>query len=178
MKAITLWQPWASLVAVGVKTIETRSWSTSHRGPLAIHAGARPPETSNFGGEMGGWTVGRLDPGAPRRMWRGSGPIIDLPLGAVVATCTLTDVVPILDERIDDPHLLISDEALWIAEAAYGEDHGEGNIERLQDAWQVTDQRPYGDFTPGRYAWLLAEVELLEEPVPARGRQGLWEWAA
>lgn len=38
MKAITLTQPWATLVAIGAKRIETRSWSTSYRGPIAIHA--------------------------------------------------------------------------------------------------------------------------------------------
>lgn len=31
--AISLWQPWATLMAIGAKTIETRSWSTRHRGP-------------------------------------------------------------------------------------------------------------------------------------------------
>lgn len=40
MKAITLMQPWATLVAIGAKRLETRSWSTNYRGPLAIHAGA------------------------------------------------------------------------------------------------------------------------------------------
>src|SRR5207302_1698550 len=38
MKCLSLWQPWASLVVLGAKRIETRSWSTQHRGPLAIHA--------------------------------------------------------------------------------------------------------------------------------------------
>ena len=38
MKAITLWQPWASMVAAGEKTVETRTWRTSYRGRLAIHA--------------------------------------------------------------------------------------------------------------------------------------------
>ena len=38
MKAISLWQPWASAIAIGEKTIETRSWWTPHRGALAIHA--------------------------------------------------------------------------------------------------------------------------------------------
>lgn len=38
MKALTLTQPWASLVALGEKRIETRSWSTKYVGPLAIHA--------------------------------------------------------------------------------------------------------------------------------------------
>lgn len=42
MKAISLWQPWASLMAAGLKTIETRDWSTRYRGPLAIHAAKRP----------------------------------------------------------------------------------------------------------------------------------------
>ena len=38
MKAITLWQPWASLVVLGEKKIETRSYFTSVRGRIAIHA--------------------------------------------------------------------------------------------------------------------------------------------
>ena len=38
MKVLTLHQPWASFSAIGVKTIETRSWETSYRGPLALHA--------------------------------------------------------------------------------------------------------------------------------------------
>lgn len=42
MKALSLRQPWASLIADGRKTIETRTWRTRYRGPLAIHASARP----------------------------------------------------------------------------------------------------------------------------------------
>lgn len=38
MKALTLTQPWATLVAIGAKRVETRSWSTKYRGPIAIHA--------------------------------------------------------------------------------------------------------------------------------------------
>lgn len=41
MKAISLWQPWASLMAVGAKKIETRHWTTSYRGLVAIHAAKR-----------------------------------------------------------------------------------------------------------------------------------------
>ncbi len=37
MKAITIWQPWASLIACGAKKFETRSWATNYRGPIAIH---------------------------------------------------------------------------------------------------------------------------------------------
>lgn len=38
LRALSLWQPWAQLVAVGAKRYETRSWPTAHRGWLAIHA--------------------------------------------------------------------------------------------------------------------------------------------
>ena len=41
MKAISLWQPWASLVAYGIKDRENRSWPTNYRGPLLIHAAKR-----------------------------------------------------------------------------------------------------------------------------------------
>ena len=41
MKALSLWQPWASLIAAGVKKVETRHWPTAYRGPIAIHAAKR-----------------------------------------------------------------------------------------------------------------------------------------
>ncbi len=41
MKAISIWQPWASLIAIGAKQIETRSWATGYRGLLVIHAAKR-----------------------------------------------------------------------------------------------------------------------------------------
>lgn len=44
MKALTLWQPWASLVAFEEKKVETRIWETKYRGLLAIHAAAKGPQ--------------------------------------------------------------------------------------------------------------------------------------
>ena len=38
MKALTLWQPYASLIAEGHKLYETRSWTTSYRGVMLIHS--------------------------------------------------------------------------------------------------------------------------------------------
>jgi activating signal cointegrator 1 len=38
MKALSIRQPWAELILQGRKTIELRTWTTEHRGPLAIHA--------------------------------------------------------------------------------------------------------------------------------------------
>lgn len=42
MKALSLKQPWANMVAEGLKTIETRTWSVSYRGPLLIVSSKKP----------------------------------------------------------------------------------------------------------------------------------------
>ncbi len=42
MKALSVKQPWANLIADGSKTIETRSWATKYRGPLLIVSSRRP----------------------------------------------------------------------------------------------------------------------------------------
>lgn len=44
LKALTLTQPWATLMAVGAKRIETRSWLTEYQGPLVIHAAKGFPQ--------------------------------------------------------------------------------------------------------------------------------------
>src|SRR5258708_14669636 len=49
MKALSVHQPWASLIAAGKKTIEVRSWSTRHRGPLLICATKRPHRNDPIG---------------------------------------------------------------------------------------------------------------------------------
>jgi hypothetical protein len=40
MRALTICQPYAELIARGEKRVENRSWYTRYRGPLLIHAGA------------------------------------------------------------------------------------------------------------------------------------------
>jgi hypothetical protein len=93
--------------------------------------------------------------------------VVPLPLGAIVATCTLVDVAPVESiawHPYDGP-----DGARW-----WGSEWQPGVV-------CVNDgQRPYGDFAPGRFAWLLEDVKPLDEPVPFKGGQGLtrtWEAA-
>lgn len=50
IRALSLRQPWASMVADGRKTIETRTWRTNYRGMLAIHASMRPYDGLPTGG--------------------------------------------------------------------------------------------------------------------------------
>jgi hypothetical protein len=200
VKALSLWQPWASLVALGVKTIETRSWSTSYRGPLAIHAARRPVREKVVIGAYEAWLPdepGRPHPnhpdGRPARLYCNSPKTSfdlarwwPLPFGAVVATCTLVDVVPMKahTEPTTDhaAHLMVGTRfdagRLLLARPSEGFS-GSGRSITTHFEWAtdvVDDQRPYGDFAPGRYAWLLADVKPLAEPIPVRGRQGMWEW--
>jgi len=81
MKTISLWQPWASLMAVGAKTIETRSWPTSYRGLLAIHASKRLvlPNDPEFLKAVR--DLGLLDQ--------------ELPLGVILGTVELYDCIPV-----------------------------------------------------------------------------------
>src|SRR4051812_37374075 len=48
MKAISLYQPWASLVVLGIKRLETRRWRTPHSGLLAIHASRSFPDAGRL----------------------------------------------------------------------------------------------------------------------------------
>ena len=76
MYALTIWQPWASLIACGAKRYETRSWAAPHRvigQRLAIHAGLRGLRRSELGYPLAALREYGLD-------YR------DLPRGVVVAT--------------------------------------------------------------------------------------------
>lgn len=150
MKALTLTQPWATLVAKGDKHIETRSWSTTYRGPLAIHAAKGLPKS---------WRELRSDPfvetllplvginasGAPNIDW--------LPRGAIVATCLLVDVVS----------TVAAESALNLV------------VDRGDSSGRAARELAFGDYTRGRLAWLLECVAQIEEPLPARGALSLWE---
>lgn len=46
MKVLSIRQPWAWLIASGQKDIENRSWQTSYRGPVFIHAGRHPADAT------------------------------------------------------------------------------------------------------------------------------------
>ena len=48
MRAISMWQPWASLFVAGPKLHETRTWETLHRGWLLVHAAKRQPTVAEI----------------------------------------------------------------------------------------------------------------------------------
>ena len=83
MKALSLIQPWASLVTLGAKRIETRSWQTRYRGPLAIHASKGFPSDCR-----------KLVGQAPFYECLGARTATELPLGAVLGVVWLTECLP------------------------------------------------------------------------------------
>jgi hypothetical protein len=121
MKALSVTQPWAQLIADGRKRIETRSWHSAYRGPLAIHASATKIDADiarGFG----------YDPPAIVR-------------GAVIAIAELFHCQQMTSE--------------WIE-------------------LQTTDERRYGFYGPGRWAWHLRLLKVLGEPIPAKGHLQTW----
>lgn len=127
MRGITIWQPWAQLIADRRKTFETRTWAPSYRGPIAIHASSTVVAEYAI-------ACGYKPEGLPR--------------GAIVAVARLAGVIT-------------TEEATRI-------------IEDTMPAAQARDELAHGDYSPGRYAWELADVHA----IPALlipGRQGLWD---
>ena len=144
MKTISLWQPYASLIAAGVKTIETRGWPPP-RGlmgqQIAIHA-AKAIETADVRGRGRHHLIAAAlnDPEWDK----------NIPRGAVVCTA-------ILDH----------------AARVTGPEHN-GQVTVANKRWVKIDE--WGDFGPGRWLWFLRDVEPVDPPAPARGRQGFWNW--
>lgn len=134
MRAISLWQPWASTVALGLKRFETRSWPTDYRGPLAIHA-AKSTQGRDF------FEMKLLMTGATRHAFDRAGLYswMTLPKGAIVAVCDLQICLP-----------TPSAESIPVIEAMLG------------------------DYSPGRFAWHLANVRWLKTPYGIAGHQGFF----
>ena len=176
IKAITIKQPWASLIALGVKHIETRSWATKYRGPIAIHAGlAKPPKMFACCQDVGDYVMHRdHEELAMRRRNVVVGDWDDLPLGAVIATAELTDCLPIYDDPGDwrDGSCLVNSGEILVC---LGERQFDGEGGSTIPGDDVTGALPYGDFTPGRYGWMLTNITPTT-PTPAKGQQRLWNW--
>lgn len=164
MRQLTLTQPWATLVAVQAKLIETRSWSTDYRGPVAIHAGKGLDPVGGITGlhdltMTAPFTQVLLRPGSmayhPRT---GYSIAAGLPRGVIVAIANIEDVIP-TDELEFGP---IEEDGNQLA-------HVHGFEERVCPE----HERAFGDYGPGRFAWLLRDVVALREPVQSRGGLGL-----
>lgn len=152
MIAISLWQPWASAIAAGLKTIETRSWRAECVGSrIAIHAAKRAtPDVRDF------W-LHRAKQQGPAALEGFAGIGIrdwcDMPLGAIVATADLVSVETTAKLVESGKVRAESGEFFW------------GNFAPVDDQ----SGRP-------RYGWQLANVTPLKVPAPCKGWQNFFTW--
>jgi hypothetical protein len=145
MRALSLWQPFASLMAVGAKRIETRGYATAVRGEVAIHAAKHWDDTcqSTLISEACQQALGVIE---------GRGHVAffkqHLPFGCVVAVLNL-------DRCITTTGVLA-----WVVHPL------------------TNQERSFGNYESGRYAWLTSGVRRLAQPVPCVGRQGFFHLPA
>lgn len=135
MKALTVRQPFATLLVRGLKQFETRTWYTKHRGLLAVHAakGRDDWQLETYADPM----VKRALTEMSYRAFR------QLPFGKVLGTMRL--------ERIHDTG-------------------------KMSPAMYEGFERRVGNFNRDRYAWQLVPTSRYDEPVPAQGQPGLWDF--
>lgn len=134
MRFLSLTQPWATLMAIGAKRIETRSWATQYRGWVGIHAAKGFP----------GWARETC---------------LDPPFAEVL-----------VEDRIQSPDELLRGHVLAVV---YLSDVIP--TERVMMRTMMTGRElVFGDYSPGRFAWLTDSRVQLAHPIPAKGRLGLW----
>lgn len=133
-------------MSYGLKTCETRSWATSYRGPLLICA------TKTWNPQVREQLTMALaddDSDWGRVIWalanRGITKLDDLPLGAALCAVDLVDVWP-TDDAWTRPDFCPSE-----------------------------DEQSFGDYAPGRFAWITENLRRLPQPIPCKGAQGLWD---
>lgn len=152
IRGLTLTQPWATLVALRAKQIETRSWRTNYRGWLAIHAGKGLGPVGGMDGLL--YTIrgdhffqALVGNSVDNKLMDSRIAGLSLPRGAIIAVARLTDCKPTGGT-------------------------GPKYADFVHDL--SPQERAFGDYTPGRFAWLLSDIRPLAEPLICKGAQGLW----
>lgn len=175
MKAISLWQPWASLIACGAKPFETRSFAppASLIGQtIAIHAAKKIDKgAAQFAQDLmyGQHETGGFDladnleasmRGTPDDLMGIFGQAL-MPIGCVVCTARL------------DAAFLLGDKAEGTAVPA-------AKVMRRLVSRQMPEcftvrYDDFGDYAEGRWAWLLRDVKPLNPPPRVKGAQGFFD---
>lgn len=137
MRLISLWEPWATLMAIGAKRIETRSWRTSYRGLLAIQASKGGLSKRNLADYLAYPTFKSALSGE------------SLSPGCIVAVVRLVDCCP-MEDLICLP-----------------------GVFKAHPELDTAQERAFGDYSPGRWAWVTEDLHRLPQPIPFRAMQGL-----
>jgi hypothetical protein len=149
-KTLSYTQPFATLVVLGYKLIETRPRRVSYRGPLLIHASA----TRNA------WSRAACEQPVIKQILAKHGLTYDtLPRGVIIGRCELKEVARMVAEPTPPP-----------AKPTKKKPRPELVISQVSSLEQAV-----GEYAPGRFGLLLADVQALPEPVKAKGALGLWD---
>jgi hypothetical protein len=142
-------EPYATLIALKEKKIETRSWKTKYRGRIAIHASKNMNKESKLDCKIPEYLV-ILSPKYVQLV-NDKKMTYHFNFGKVVAFTDLVDCVKM--------------QALY-------EDHAV-----LENGMIIKgNELLFGNFEPGRYAWILENVVGVEEVGEVvKGQLGLWE---
>ena len=154
MKAISLWQPWASLIAYGAKRVETRAWATRYRGPIAIHAAKTRSHLRDLDACVEFQAV-VASPGGPKHF----------PGGVIVAVAELADVWRVERLRALERNATPDLDARVSATLRFA-GHTEPAIAAALRPWLTAQEVAFGDYSPERWAWLLTDIVRLEPPDP------------
>ena len=150
MKAITLWEPWASLVVLDQKRNETRSWYTDYRGPLAIHAAKREASRYVVFDEP---VFSALK---PRQVTTEVGTGLKFDPGCILGLGNLVDC------------LYIGSNGLYA--------YKNKTVGKRVCGLPTGNELAFGDYSEGRFAWKLTEANQLATPIAVKGIQRIWNW--
>lgn len=179
MKAITLTEPWASLFALGCKTIETRDWATRERGWFAIHSAKGFPGYAQDFAVTHAVQSCMLD--ARSRLARESRALSWLDtwmstgrfahshvIGvAYLAHCEETHkVFDVTGQTSDLSRVTVMDALSWPTPA---------RRQVPKHEQKFGDYRARGDKGKSRYAFWATHFVPLAEPVPRNGKLGFWD---
>lgn len=152
MRALSLWQPWASLMALGAKRIETRSWWTRRRGDVVICA------AKNWNRTVRDTIASPVFASELRRAGLTEDDLRGV-CGHALCVVELRTCARIDNNSVTAPFILIN-----------GKDSYE--------VFQTPHELEFGDYSHGRFAWLTDNLRVLRKPVPIIGKQGLWKLSA
>ena len=101
---------------------------------------------------------------------------ISMTFGAILGSVRIDRVLPIVFYDDGPPSGWPDDEAIIDTSTDGGVrrvtlwPHGDSEGHEID----ISDQLPYGHWLPGNWAWQLADPQPLAEPIPAKGKQGVW----
>lgn len=142
LKAVTLYEPWASLMFLGAKRNETRGQRTHHRGEIAIHSAKTDHGVSEQTGKMA------------IAAFKARG--YEVPFAHYGKIVALVDIVDCLPSELFSKN---------------GDKLGSLNFVGHRKYILSEEEWAFGDYSPGRFIYVTRNLRRLHHPVACKGAQ-------